>query len=192
MRYADKKGLIEYDASFPSEVKAASGTSLDRCYQCLTCSLGCPSAFAMDYLPNQILRMVQLGLKRQALTSSTIWVCANCESCSTRCPNQVDILSLMDALREMALREGAVKETAVAAFHQAFLDNVRRWGRQHELSLMLRLKLKTRDLFSDLDLGVRMFRKGKLKLLPQRLKEAREMRAIFQRTEKRPTGGEGA
>jgi heterodisulfide reductase subunit C len=192
MQYADKKGLIEYDAGFPAEVKAASGAIIDRCYQCFTCSLGCPSAFAMDYLPNQIVRMVQLGLKRQTLTSSTIWVCANCESCVTRCPNQVDILSLMDALREMALREGTVKEIAVAAFHQAFLGNIRRWGRQHELSLMLKLKLKTRDLFSDLDLGIRMLRKGKLKMLPQGLKEAREMKAIFQRTEKRPTGGEGA
>jgi len=192
MRYADKKGLIEYDASFPSEVKTASGAIIDRCYQCLTCSLGCPSAFAMDYLPNQIVRMVQLGLKQRVLTSSTIWVCANCEACATRCPNQVDIVSLMDALREMALREGAVKETAVAAFHQAFLDNVRRWGRQHELFLMLTLKLKTKDFFSDLDLGIRMFRKGKFKMLPQRLKETREVRAIFQRTEKRPTGGERA
>jgi len=192
MQYADKNGLAVYDANFSPEIKAASGTNFYRCYQCLTCSLGCPSAFAMDYLPNQIVRMVQLGLKRKTLTSSTLWVCANCETCVTRCPNDVDILRLMDALREIALQEGTVKERAVTAFHQAFLDNIKRWGRQHELTLMLKLKLKTMDFFSDLDLGIKMFLKGKLKLLPRSLKAVREMRAIFRRTEKRLTGGEGA
>ncbi|GAH58846.1 unnamed protein product, partial [marine sediment metagenome] len=130
----------------------------------------------MDYLPNQIIRMVQLGLKQQALTSSTIWLCASCESCVARCPNDVDILRLMDALREMALREGVEgRERAIAAFHHTFLGNIRQWGRQHELSMLLRLKLKSRDFFGDIDLGVKMLLKGKLKLLPPRFRGSKEV-----------------
>ena len=188
MQYMDKNSQITYDADFPQKVKEASGTNINRCYQCLTCSLGCPVVFAMDYMPNQIVRMVQLGLKQQTLTSSTIWVCANCEACATRCPNDVEILRLMDALREMALQERMEKEKSVTAFHHIFLENIKRRGKQHELSIILQLKLKTKDLFSDIDLGIKMLLKGKLRLLPLRVRELKELRAIFQRIDRLTRG----
>ena len=189
MQYMDKSGQITYDADFPQKVKEVSGTNINCCYQCLTCSLGCPVVFAMDYMPNQIVRMVQLGLKQQTLTSSTIWVCANCESCATRCPNDVEILRLMDALREMALRERMEKEKSVTVFHHIFLENIKRWGKQHELSMVLQLKLKMKDFFSDIDLGIKMLLKGKLKLLPPHFRDLKGMRAIFQRIDQQLAGG---
>jgi heterodisulfide reductase subunit C len=189
MQYMDKNSQITYDADFPQKVKEASGTNINRCYQCLTCSLGCPVVFAMDYMPNQIVRMVQLGLKQRTLTSSTIWVCANCEACATRCPNEVEILRLMDTLREMALREG-VGEKAVTTFHHVFLENIKRRGKQHELSVMLQLKLKMKDFFGDIDLGIKMLLKGKLKLLPSRVRDLKGVRAIFQRIDQKLAGGE--
>jgi len=188
MQYMDKNSQITYDADFPQKVKEASGTNINRCYQCLTCSLGCPVVFAMDYMPNQIVRMVQLGLKQQTLTSSTIWVCANCEACATRCPNEVEILRLMDALREMALRERMEKEKSVTTFHHVFLENIKRRGKQHELSMMLQLKLKMKDFFSDIDLGIKMLLKGKLKLLPSRVRDLKGVRAIFQRIDRLTRG----
>ena len=181
MHYSDKSGKAVLDAQFCQKVKEESGTDIDRCYQCLTCSLGCPSAFAMDYLPHQIVRMVQLGLRQPVLSSATIWVCADCQTCATRCPNEVDLVKLMDVLREISLREGLVKERNVADFHRIFLGNIKQWGRQYELSLILMLKLKTRDLFSDLGMGIKMLQKGKLKLLPARFKGAEGVRAIFRR-----------
>ena len=184
MQYLGKEGALAITDRFDEQVKAASGTELDRCYQCLTCSLGCPSAFAMDYLPHQIVRMVQLGLREPVLTSATIWVCADCQACATRCPHEVDLVKIMDALREMSLREGLVRERAVADFHRLFLGNIRQWGRQHELSLILKLKLRTRDLFSDLPAGVKMLLKGKLKLLPERFREKASVREIFRSAEK--------
>ena len=191
MPYFDKNGQTAYDVNFYQTVKAASGANIDRCYQCLTCSLGCPVTFAMDYLPNQLVRMVQLGLKQPTLTSATIWVCADCEACATRCPNDVAIVRLMDTLREMAQQEGIIgKEKAVAAFHHAFLGSVKRWGRQYELPMLLELKLKTADFFSDINLGIKMLLKGKLKLLPPRFGDVKGMKAIFQRIEQRIAGGE--
>jgi len=191
MQYLDKSGQAVLDAQFCQKVKEASRTNIGRCYQCLTCSLGCPVAFAVDYLPNQIIRMVQLGLKQQALTSSTIWLCASCESCVTRCPNDVDILRLMDTLKEMALRERVEgREKTIAAFHHTFLKSIKQWGRQHELSMLLQFKLKTRDFFSDIDLGIKMLLKGKLKLLPPRFRGSKETRTIFQRIDRELARGE--
>lgn len=184
MQYINKEGRTELDRRFGEQVKEESGAEIDRCYQCLTCSLGCPSAFAMDYLPHQIVRMVQMGLRQEVLTSSTIWVCADCQTCASRCPNEVDLVGIMDVLRETSLREGLAKERAVADFHRIFLGNIEQWGRQHELSLIIKLKLKMRDLFSDLPLGIKMLKKGKLKLLPERFKEIKNVRDIFRRAEK--------
>ncbi len=90
----------------------------------------------------------------------------------------------MDVLREVSLREGFVKERGIADFHRIFLGNIKRWGRQHELSLILKLKLKARDLFSDLLPGIKMLMKGKLKLLPERFKEIEKVRGIFRGAEK--------
>ncbi len=171
------------DPTFSERVQQVSEAGLERCYQCLTCTLSCPVAVDMDYPPHQIMRMVQLGLKEQVLSSSSIWLCATCETCVARCPQEVDILRVMDTLREMALQEKVKgKETIIPIFHETFLESIRTFGRQHELSMMLLLKLRSRDIFSDLNLGIKMLLKRKFGLLPPRIKGAKEMKAIFEKT----------
>jgi heterodisulfide reductase subunit C len=91
----------------------------------------------MDYKPNQIMQMVSLGMKERILSCKTIWVCASCYTCSTRCPNDIDIAGVMDWLRQSALQEGVTPaEKEVPIFHAAFLDSIRTYGRVHELSMM--------------------------------------------------------
>ena len=137
----------------------------------------------MDYHPDQIIRMVQLGLKEQVLSSSTIWMCLGCETCVARCPNEIDILRVMDTLREMAIQEKIKgKERVIPAFHQTFLDPIRWFGKAYELGLIILLKLKTRDLFTDLVLGVRMILKGKLPFFPSRIRGLKQVREIFNKT----------
>lgn len=157
-----------------------SGENLDRCYQCFTCSLGCPVSLEMDYHPDQIIRMVQLGLKEPVLNSSTIWLCLGCETCVARCPNEIDILRVMDSLREIALQQKIEgKERIIPAFHRAFLYPIRLFGRQYELGLVLYLMLKTRDFFGDLGLGIRMILKSKLPFTPSRIKGSKQLKEIF-------------
>ncbi len=158
-----------------------SGINIQDCYQCQKCSAGCPVVFAMDYKPNQIMQMVSLGLKERVLASKTIWVCASCYTCSTRCPNDIDIAKVMDWLRQQALREGVPPaEKDVSLFHAAFLNSIRTHGRIHEMGLMVRYKMKTGKLFDDFKLGWKMFTKGKLKILPSRIKKKKEIAALFQ------------
>jgi heterodisulfide reductase subunit C2 len=163
-------------------IPAASGLNTQDCYQCQKCSAGCPVAFAMDYRPNQIMQMISLGVKERLLASRTIWVCASCYTCTTRCPNDIDIAGVMDWLRQQAVREGVPPaEKEVALFHTTFLESIRKHGRIHELGLMGRYKMKTGKLFEDVKLGWQMFLKGKLRLLPSGVKKKREISGIFQK-----------
>ena len=159
---------------------AESGIPTEKCYQCQKCSSGCPVAYAMDYKPNQIMQMISLGMKDRVLSSRTIWLCASCYTCGTRCPNDIDIPGVMDWLRQTAFREGiAPAEKEVSLFHSAFLDSIRTHGRVHELSLMARYKMKTGKWFDDFRLGWKMFLRGKLKLLPSRVRGQKELKGFF-------------
>ena len=174
-----KKEIV--DTKFVELVLQRSGKDLQQCYQCFKCSAGCPVSFAMDWNPNQIIRMVQLGLRDKVLSSSTIWLCASCETCFTRCPNKVDLPVLMDSLREIALEEGVKSAAAhIPTFHRVFLRCIRWFGRLHEISLLAAYKMLSLKIFKeDMILGPQMFMKGKLKLLPTRIKNIDEIKEIF-------------
>jgi len=90
---------------FVRQVQDISGQALLACNQCGKCSSGCPVAFALDLLPNQIIRMTQLGLE-DVLQAQTIWTCAACQTCVSRCPKGVDLPRVMEALRQIALERG--------------------------------------------------------------------------------------
>ena len=92
--------------AFVRQVESISGENLLACNQCGKCSAGCPVAFSLDLLPNQVIRLAQLGLE-EALASSTIWTCAACLTCLARCPKGIDLPRIMEALRLISLqREG--------------------------------------------------------------------------------------
>jgi len=87
------------------KVEDISGQNVLACYQCGKCSAGCPMVSLMDLLPNQIIRLIQLGQFSDVLNSKTIWLCASCFSCSARCPKGVDLAKVMEALRLLLLRK---------------------------------------------------------------------------------------
>jgi len=177
---------IPIDFSLQEVVNRRSGQQIQLCYHCHKCGAGCPVASFMDYMPDRLFRMAQLGLRRQVLSSSTIWLCSACHTCATRCPNDIDVTGVMDTLKEMALEEKIKSRQKVAAcFHKAFLANLRRFGQLHEASLMAVLKLKTLNLFSDMKLGMRMFVKGKIALFPKRIKGRKELRKLFKEIRRR-------
>jgi len=93
------------NSEFVRKVAELSGQNLNLCYQCGKCSAGCPMSFAMDLLPNQVMRLVQLGLEEDIAASRTIWLCASCLTCTVRCPKGVDISRVMEALRLIILRK---------------------------------------------------------------------------------------
>jgi heterodisulfide reductase subunit B len=146
------------------------GENAYLCYQCVKCTSGCPLVEHMDLTPNQVLRAVQLG-DESVLESKTIWICASCQTCTTRCPQGIDIAAIMDELRIEAKRRG-IKPVIpeVDKFGRLFLTDVRLMGRLHEVGLMAGLNLVTGNLFKDMDLALEMFKRNKLHIfaLPTR------------------------
>ena len=177
---------ISPDAPFRKQVEAACGQKVSACFQCEKCTNGCPVTFAMDILPHRLIRAVHLGLKDEVLKSATIWVCATCETCSTRCPNGIDIAHLMDAVRQLSQREGyAAAKPDVPKLHRAFLASIKRHGRVSEMEMAIDFSLRSGGggaLFKQAGTGLSMFRRGKIKLLPERIKGMRRIKNIFKQT----------
>ncbi len=92
-------------SDFVNKVAEISGQDLLSCNQCGKCSAGCPMCFAMDWLPNQVIRLAQLGLEEDIAASKTVWLCAACLTCSVRCPRGVDLGRVMEAIRLITLRK---------------------------------------------------------------------------------------
>jgi len=90
---------------FIQKVQELSGQNLLVCYQCGKCSAGCPAVSKMDILPNQIIRFAQLGFKDELLQSRSIWICASCMTCNTRCPKGINIAEVFEAIRQILLRK---------------------------------------------------------------------------------------
>ena len=163
-------------------IQNASGINFNSCMQCKSCANGCPFLEGMDYGPNQIFRMVQLGMETQALESSTIWVCVGCNTCSSVCPMAIDIPAVMDVLRHRAIEKGVkIAEPDILSFHEEVLKTVEKYGRTHKLEIMMRYKLRTMDLLSDMGMGLQMLKKRKLDLTPSKIRDKAAIEKIFKK-----------
>ncbi len=161
------------DPSFIEEIKKMpGGDKILDCIQCGVCAGSCHARFAMDYSPMQVLKMAHLGLKQQVLSCSTIWICASCYTCASRCPRGLNIPAMMSGFKNMAMKENVPAPIKLKPkFHKTFTEIVAKYGRMHEPELQIKLLKKTNlsGLFENASLGVRMFRKGKLQLQPSKL-----------------------
>ncbi len=94
------------EKTFMNQVNSLSKQTVQLCYHCHKCTAGCPSAFAMEYGPDRLLRLIQFGQKDRIFASRDAWLCFGCEMCGAHCPNDIDIGEVMIALKEMAGAEG--------------------------------------------------------------------------------------
>lgn len=169
-----------HDRFLARDINRISQSNLNRCYHCRTCGNGCPFVQAMDYPPNGIIRLLQFGMRQQALESSTIWICVGCHTCSVQCPMEIDIAAIMATLRRLALEEGAmIAEPNILDFHREVLHSIKRYGRAHKLGIMLRYKARIRQWFADLDVGLKMLGRRKMDLKASRVKAIDEITRLF-------------
>jgi len=170
----------EISRSLASEVMERSGTNLYRCYHCGSCANGCPFIQAMDYPPHMVLRLLQYGMREEALGCKTIWICVGCHTCSSQCPMAINMAGIMEVLRHMAVAEGvAIAKPDIFDFHEEVLRSLERYGRAHKLGIMWRYKVQTRRWLSDMDLGIKMLAKRKLDLRPSRVRALEEISQLF-------------
>jgi heterodisulfide reductase subunit C len=173
-------------SSLAARLEQEGEVSVADCYQCGKCTAGCPAAEDMDVAPSQVLRLLQTETPKheeRALKSLSIWMCIGCETCVTRCPQEVDPPRAMDFLRQEALARDVANAEAgdIVAFHKAFLRSVEKGGRLFEFGMIGDYKLRTGHFFKDLGVAPTMFLKGKIGLLPHGGAKRREVAEIFAR-----------
>lgn len=171
------------DDAFMDAVASQSGQELKSCYQCGNCTAGCVYTEDYDIPVHQIMRLVQLGHKERVLACRSIWLCATCQACTTRCPNNIQVAVVMDVLRHMARRGGFAPERLVKTFADSFLASVARHGRVFEAGLAAAFALKSGKPMQDAGLGPAMLSRGKLAFAPHEPEGQgkAEVAAIFSR-----------
>ncbi len=167
----------------------ASGVDVRSCTNCRKCTQVCPTAAHMDMAPAALVAAVTEGDRERALGSKGMWLCVSCGACTRVCPEGIDVEKVFGALCALSAAVGAPKQGDVRAFHEAFLARVRRRGRIHETCLAAAFKAKEGRLLSGLDMAAALFLRGKLPVLPRRVKDAAAVEAIFRAAGRGGGGG---
>lgn len=179
--------LTDTDPRFVDEIKEAGGENILMCYQCGTCTSSCPVREIDErYDPLKIMRMAVLGMKKEVLSSDIIWLCSRCYACHEHCPQGVKITEVLHAITNIAEREskeGNIKiKSLKPRLDGVFNDLIRKYGRLFEIKFFVHLALLGKGatgLLSSVPDGFAMFRKGKLRLVPHRIKGMKQIERIF-------------
>lgn len=170
--------------SFSGKFKKLSNINIYDCYQCGKCTAGCSIAGFMEETPNRIIRLIQLNQSSLVLKSKTPYLCAGCNTCSTRCPMEIDVAKVMETVRILAKKlsiKPALK--TVNKFSELYLKYVKASGRLYELGMTAEFNLRTLMPFKDALLGAKMFRKSKISLLPENVKQKERLKRIFEKSD---------
>jgi heterodisulfide reductase subunit C len=153
--------------TFRQQIEVLSGQNINLCYQCSKCSAGCPMAEWMDLKPAQLMHSIRLDREDCVLNSTAIWLCVGCETCTSRCPQQVEPAAVLTAARVLASQKGitpSVKEVSI--YYRGFVDNMRLNGKIHDASVAGITQLLTGQLRDNLPLAWKLFVRGRVKPPP--------------------------
>ena len=154
------------------------GDKIKLCLQCGTCSASCPTSYAMDYTPREIIAAFRAGMLDRVLKSNTVWMCASCYSCTVRCPSGIKLTDVMYELKRLGTEYGLYAPGAKApVLSKEFVRLVDKYGRNPELSLIGSFYMRTNPLglIKMAPLGLRLFARGRLSLRPGRVKRQGEL-----------------
>ncbi|MEN8234389.1 MAG: 4Fe-4S dicluster domain-containing protein [Actinomycetota bacterium] len=181
------KSEKELRKAFLSETnRIPGGGRVDQCIQCGTCTASCPVSYAMDYTPRQLIAMFRAGGLEELLASRTIWVCASCYQCTTRCPAEIQITDLFYAFRRIAIDRGIFpKRFPSHVFSESFVAQVKKYGRNYETGMLLRYFLRTKPfgLLGWSHAGVALVRRGRIPILPEKIEGIDGLRRIIAKAE---------
>ena len=156
-----------------------------RCIQCGTCTGSCPVSWAMEDTPRKVLALIRAGMRERVMESSAIWTCASCYYCGVRCPQDIPITEVMYALKRRAIREDREKSKTAQALSREFVKVVRKYGRNHETSLMARFLMRTRPFtaYREMPIGLTLMRQGRLPLAVRPIRDIESLRRIMAKAE---------
>jgi heterodisulfide reductase subunit C len=129
-----------------------------------------------------VIALFRAGQIEEILRSRTIWICASCYMCTTRCPQSIKITDLLYALKRTAIDAGLYPDRfPVYVLSKNFVRIVNHYGRNQEMLLLLLYYLRRNPLglLRLLPLGIAMLRKGRISLLPRKIKGVGAIRTIL-------------
>jgi heterodisulfide reductase subunit C len=172
---------------FLKQVEAIpAGERIKRCIQCGTCTGSCPVSYAMDISPRQLIALFRAGEMEAIMKSRTIWICASCYACSTRCPSGIKITDLIYALKRTAMEKQKESQAPqVQTLARLFVDNLMSYGRLHEGTLIRKYYTRTRitKLFGFIPLVKKMYTTKRLALFPKRIKAHESLSRIIRKAQ---------
>ncbi len=142
----------------------------------------------MDYTPRKIVAMVRAGLRDDVLSCFTIWLCASCYACTVACPQKIPITEVMYALKRKAIEEGVYpRRFPVPILAREFFRVVEKRGRNSEGEVTLRMYLKAGPWrhVGKAGLGVKMYLKGRLGIVPDSIRDRQELSRLLSSLKKR-------
>ena len=152
----DLSQISDSDRQICATIAQEAGVNFKDCYQCGKCTAGCPLAEGMDLMPREVIRYLQLGMAQVVLDAKTPWICAQCDVCSTRCPQKVDICSTMRAVRLASKAAGKRPVREADIFDDEFIANVKKHGISNEQYLAAAYNVKSGHLMQDMGNAFRM------------------------------------
>ena len=93
------------DDGFVQKLAELRGQNIHICMQCGTCAGSCPMSEHMEFSVRKVMHLAKLGLVDVLDDLNSCWSCASCHTCTVRCPREIDIARVMDALRQITLRK---------------------------------------------------------------------------------------
>ena len=86
-------------------VREISGVNPLKCMKCGKCSATCPAFDEMDIKPHQFVSYVANENIEALVESKSLWKCLSCFACVERCPRDVQPAKIIDAARQIVLRQ---------------------------------------------------------------------------------------
>lgn len=99
--------VAEPDLQFTKDLIAAGAGDLKKCYQCATCSVACRITPDNRPYPRKEMIWAQWGLKDRLLNDPDVWLCHQCNDCSTQCPRGAYPADVLKAVRKMNIQDNA-------------------------------------------------------------------------------------
>ncbi|MBA4312257.1 MAG: hypothetical protein C0417_06475 [Chlorobiaceae bacterium] len=163
-----------------------AGERIKRCIQCGTCTGSCPVSYAMDISPRELIALFRAGEMETIMKSRTIWICASCYSCTTRCPSGIKITDIIYALKRTAMeKQYKSKSPQVQVLANLFIENLMAYGRLHEGTLIRKYYMKTNvaKMFGLISLGRKMFATKRIAIFPKKIKQHEALSRIIKKAQ---------
>jgi heterodisulfide reductase subunit C len=163
-----------------------AGEKIKRCIQCGTCTGSCPVSYAMDISPRELIALFRAGEMEKVMKSRTIWICASCYACTTRCPVGIKITDMIYALKRTAMEKKYKSEAPqVQTLANLFVNNLMSYGRLHEATLLRKYYMKTgiTKFFGLIPLAMKMLKTKRLAPFPTKIKDHAGLSRIIKKAQ---------